>query len=187
MPYLSDYYEALNISRFATQDEIRRAYKREALRSHPDGLSNAIWAEKRKGRKRFQEVANAYSVLSDPIQRQEYRARRGLFKRLFSRIFRRSRRIDYPQVDAEKVFVDVFAELLRPEIERYSRSWTFLGAMAGAGLGYIMDDSRGLARGAAIGSALGAIRDANGKSVAETFSELREDQKAEILRALAKQ
>jgi curved DNA-binding protein CbpA len=83
-----NYYELLSISHEATQDEIRRAYKRESLRTHPDRLSNVSQEEKLRATEKFQvvlslfccqcilmtfkAVADAYYVLSDPTRRKEY-------------------------------------------------------------------------------------------------------------------
>ena len=63
-----DYYEILGIPRDASQDEIRKAYKRLAKKYHPD-ISNEPNAEEK-----FKEVQEAYSVLSDPQRRQAYDA-----------------------------------------------------------------------------------------------------------------
>lgn len=49
-----DYYEILNCSSDATEDEIRTAYKRESLVSHPDRLVNATPQEKKRATERFQ-------------------------------------------------------------------------------------------------------------------------------------
>lgn len=61
-----DYYEVLGISRSASQDEIKKAYRRLALRYHPDkNPDNSKEAEEK-----FKEVSEAYKVLSDSEKRQ---------------------------------------------------------------------------------------------------------------------
>jgi len=63
-----DYYEVLGISRSASQEEIKRAYRKLALRYHPDkNPDNSKEAEEK-----FKEVSEAYKVLSDPEKRQIY-------------------------------------------------------------------------------------------------------------------
>ncbi|KAH7104739.1 DnaJ-domain-containing protein [Auriculariales sp. MPI-PUGE-AT-0066] len=67
------YYTLLNIPQNATRDEIRQAYKRESLRTHPDRLPvTSSQEEKRRATERFQAVADAYFTLSDPARQQEY-------------------------------------------------------------------------------------------------------------------
>jgi molecular chaperone DnaJ len=65
----TDYYELLGISRNATQDEIKRAYRRLARQLHPDTGHGDTQSEAR-----FKEVARAYEVLSDPDKRRRYDA-----------------------------------------------------------------------------------------------------------------
>jgi len=61
-----DYYDVLGVSREASQDEIRRAYRRLAREYHPD-LNADPDAEER-----FKELGEAYEVLSDPDKRGRY-------------------------------------------------------------------------------------------------------------------
>jgi molecular chaperone DnaJ len=62
-----DYYEVLAISRESTSDELRKAYRREALKHHPDRNPGDTSAEAK-----FKEVNEAYQVLSDDDKRRIY-------------------------------------------------------------------------------------------------------------------
>ena len=63
-----DYYEVLGVSREASVDEIKRAYRKGALKYHPDNARG----DKAQAEKKFKELAEAYEVLSDPAKRQRY-------------------------------------------------------------------------------------------------------------------
>lgn len=62
-----DFYEILGVSRTATQEEIKNAYRKLALKYHPDRNPNNKEAEDK-----FKEAAAAYEVLSDPDKRKKY-------------------------------------------------------------------------------------------------------------------
>lgn len=67
MNHKRDYYEVLGISREATEQEIKSAYRKLAVRYHPD--KNPL---DKDAEEKFKEAAEAYSVLSDPDKRARY-------------------------------------------------------------------------------------------------------------------
>lgn len=63
-----DYYEVLDVSKTASGEEIKRAYRRLALKFHPDNYKG----DKTEAETKFKELAEAYEVLSDGAKRQQY-------------------------------------------------------------------------------------------------------------------
>src|SRR6516164_3770102 len=62
-----DYYEILGIQKNASQDEIKKAYRKVAMQHHPDRNPGDKSAEEK-----FKEAAEAYEVLSDQDKRSQY-------------------------------------------------------------------------------------------------------------------
>ena len=62
-----DYYEVLGVSKTATPDEIKKAYRKLAIKYHPDRNPDNKEAEEK-----FKEAAEAYEVLSNEEKRQKY-------------------------------------------------------------------------------------------------------------------
>ena len=67
-----DYYEVLGLSKGASVDEIKSAYRKLALQWHPDKWVNGTDAEKKTAEEKFKEASEAYSVLSDPDKKAKY-------------------------------------------------------------------------------------------------------------------
>src|SRR5438445_5586886 len=64
---MADYYEVLGIERSATQEEVKKAYRKKALQYHPDRNPGDPEAEKK-----FKEISEAYEVLSDEKKKEMY-------------------------------------------------------------------------------------------------------------------
>lgn len=62
-----DYYETLGVSRTANADEIKKAFRKLAMKHHPDKNPND-----KKAEEKFKEANEAYEILSDPHKRQAY-------------------------------------------------------------------------------------------------------------------
>ncbi|MFR3299278.1 MAG: DnaJ domain-containing protein, partial [Fusobacterium sp.] len=67
-----DYYDLLGVEKTASENDIKKAYRKLAMKYHPDKFSNASEKEKKEAEEKFKEVNEAYQVLSDPDKRAKY-------------------------------------------------------------------------------------------------------------------
>ncbi len=125
MTHAKDYYKILGVSKDASADEIKKAFRKLAIKYHPDKNKGNKEAEER-----FKEINEAYAVLSDPKKRKEYDA-------FGSQEFHRQ----YSQEDIFKNFdfSSIFQDLGIGG-DGFTRIIFRTGGGGGAGMGSIFDD-----------------------------------------------
>lgn len=67
-----DLYNVLGLNKGASEDEIKKAYKKAALKWHPDKFANKSDKEKTEAEEKFKEINEAYQILSDPQKKSNY-------------------------------------------------------------------------------------------------------------------
>lgn len=67
-----DYYKVLECKSSATDHEIKKAYKKSAMKHHPDRHATASEEGKKLAEDNFKKIGEAYAVLSDPEKKQRY-------------------------------------------------------------------------------------------------------------------
>ena len=67
-----NYYEILGVDKNADEETIKKAYRKLAMKYHPDRYSTASEAEKKQAEEKFKEINEAHDVLSDPQKRSNY-------------------------------------------------------------------------------------------------------------------
>jgi DnaJ-class molecular chaperone len=109
-----DYYKILNVAESATQEEIKKSFRKLALELHPDHNPDVTDSEEK-----FKDVTEAYGVLSDNQKKQEYdRFRADHFAGRSSSRFEYSQEDIFSSMFQEKNASDIFEELNR----EFSRS-----------------------------------------------------------------
>ena len=137
---LKDYYKTLEISPTASEQEVKRSFRRLVLRYHPDKNNGDALAEAR-----FREIREAYETLSDPRLREEYNYKRW-YHRSLGKLFRETplspagivkeceRLYQYVQalsssrVDADALSYHIRTQLLNGEHIRLLRQFNDAGA-----------------------------------------------------------
>ena len=67
-----DYYSILGVDKNASDDEIKKAFRKLSMKWHPDRHANDSEAEKKAAEEKFKDIAEAYGVLSDKEKRETY-------------------------------------------------------------------------------------------------------------------
>lgn len=67
-----DYYQTLGVTKSSTDDQIKKAFRKLAMKYHPDRSSGLSDAEKKAAEEKFKEIQAAYAILSDPQKKQMY-------------------------------------------------------------------------------------------------------------------
>lgn len=67
-----DYYEILGVAKTASDEEIKKAYRKLAMKFHPDRVATMADADKKQAEEKFKELQEAYAVLSDSQKKQMY-------------------------------------------------------------------------------------------------------------------
>lgn len=210
-----DYYAALEVDSKATQQQIREAYKRAALKHHPDRVP-ADSPERSRRTKKFQQVNDAYYTLSDPTRRRDYDTTReyhfgtgggaayaddadeevprpapGSFPWSAFGFGGQAKTEEQARRFSEEQFGGAFEEMLREEgmadgqARPTGKFWSVVGGLSGGAMGFIVGNFPGAVAGAVAGNRLGAVRDSHGKSVYEVFQELPAADKSKLLADLA--
>lgn len=69
---MKNYYDILGVSKDASADDIKSAFRKLAMKYHPDRQQGKSDAEKKEAEDKFKEINEAYDTLSDPQKRQQY-------------------------------------------------------------------------------------------------------------------
>ena len=69
---MKDYFDILGLARTASEDDIKKAYKKIMLKYHPDRMGNKSDKEKKEAEEIVKSANEAYETLSDPQKKQEY-------------------------------------------------------------------------------------------------------------------
>jgi len=124
------YYEILEISENATAQEIKKAYRKQALKYHPDKQGNKSLEERQKANDRMREVNQAFEVLGDEEKKRRYDLGEFDFNADFggydyeAEIKEETRRKEEELRRAKVERMDIELEILKLEMKSLDRSST---------------------------------------------------------------
>ena len=72
MQQQKNYYDILGVKKDATQDDIKKSFRKLSMKYHPDRQVDKSESEKKNAEQKFTEINEAYSVLGDETKRKEY-------------------------------------------------------------------------------------------------------------------
>jgi DnaJ family protein B protein 4 len=116
-------YDILNINKNATEDEIKKIYKKLALKYHPDRNNNSKESEEK-----FNEISNAYNILSNPSKRKQYDLTGNIGDNIFS------------ESDAFNIFSNIFEGSFANFTDNIKSSSTTSSFMFSSGFAADSDD-----------------------------------------------
>jgi molecular chaperone DnaJ len=128
-----DYYEVLGVSKTATEDELKKAYRVLAKKYHPDMNPGDAEAEKK-----FKEASEAYSVLSDPEKRRQYDQ---FGHAAFEGGAGGAGGFDFSGMDMGDIFGDIFGDLFGGGSRRQARNGPMQGANIRTSVRITFDES----------------------------------------------
>ncbi|PKS11471.1 hypothetical protein jhhlp_003235 [Lomentospora prolificans] len=110
-PPTIDPYEVLGLERDATAEQVKSAYRKAALKNHPDKVPQD---QRQQAHKTFQSIAFAYAILSDPARRHRYDTTGSTADSI----------TDSEGFDWSSYYRDLFADAISPDaIERFAKAY----------------------------------------------------------------
>lgn len=82
-----DYYKVLGVDRNASQEDIKKAYKKLAIKYHPDKWAKASKEDQQNAEKKFKEINEAYDALTNPNKKSNYNYNDDMFKGFWENSF----------------------------------------------------------------------------------------------------
>jgi hypothetical protein len=180
------YYSILNVNSKANIDEIKKAYKLQALKWHPDRVPDSCKAE---ATERFQKISEAYQVLCNKNKRREYdqNSNEGVGASTEEVPLSAD---DLFKQECGELFEHIVADITAQRGEGESRvasivGWSVFGGVVGYGLGMIFFAPAVIPAAISVGAA-GALKGYTDKDVATVVTAMEPSTKRKILELMLK-